>query len=1173
MERHCFRLALLASLAFLSAAAFARVGAEEVEDREAALLFNTASRFYRQKNWEDAASTFAEFLKKHAAHPDAAEARFAAGYCLYRVGKHAAAVELLRLSIRDENTAWSADSHFYLARSLEAIAGESKSDPEERARRLIASAESYGKAASLYAKDMAGAGARDPAQPGGTGGTKEASREKARDFHVLALSAQGEALYQAERHNEANQALAPLLKEAETLGVSQYYQRGVYVLGLARQALAKKAPAGASPRFAEARAALEQASQARFEKESLWEEAAYLLARLSHQDGDLEKAVAEYGAVVRKGGGRAAEAAYYRGLSLYELQKPESLAKSREELGRFLREQPKHALAPKARFYEALCAFDLKDYGSCEAAFGTVAQESPDLAGRALLRRGQSLLLKSEPNPAEAAQALGKAAELLAAEALATPSDATLPERAAEALYWQGEALLSVNGRLADAAGAFGAVGEKYAKEAPELAEKGLYQKARALYLSGQHGPAAEAAELYRRTYPDATGSYYAESLLLSAECAFHAPAASIPEALRREAPRFYREAAMALKGATEARRARYMAGVALYFLGEHRQAGIALEELRVEASKDPQVLAAFPELSFYLADSLAQEPRREPPSSEDRERWQRAVGHYNEYLEKSKDGTHLPNALVNLGLCQEWLHDHDAARRTFERFLTQFPSHALSSQVRFELGNTRLVAGDLEAAALAYASAADAAPEESKLLAARALYQKAMLERKLGKAAAAGETLTGLLAKHGEGLKGDPQGQKVLRDAAYQRSVALLEAGKGEEARGELSQFLEQNAGSPQEVEARNQLARSLLDAGKPQEALKVLESTLAAGAGQEGRDQALYLAAWCHSALASVKDAPDSAQRREEMEASYRRLIAEHPQSSLVIDSMLELGQNLFNRKAHAEAKKWLEQVRETLETTAGPGFIGTEARTRELLERSLFGLGFIAFEDGDFAAAAKTFDRVLENAQSTLAPRSAFQAGRAFMKQGDFAEAAKRFERMADEFRSRAEDLHEESLLRLGESLHQTQKYAEAVKALDRQLKEHAEGELRHEARFARGFALQFSGDFDGAVESYRAVVAGTRQPVAARAQYHIGECRVEQGRHRDAAKEFITAAANFDFDGPYREWVRRSLLAAGMAFESVQDTGAAQAQFRELLERFPESEEGKSAEARLKALGSK
>ena len=1171
MERPRSRLASTFFLAILvlSGATFSARG-DEAEDREAALLFNTASRFYRQKNWDDAANTFGEFLKKFPAHHDAAEARFAAGYCLNRVGKHAAAVELLRLAVRDENTAWSADSHFYLGRSLEALAQDSKNDAEERARRLVAAAESYGKSADLYAKDTGAAVPPETAESkagGEAGGAR--SKEKSRDFRVLALSAQGEALYQAEKHAEATQALKRLLDETETLGSSSYYQRGVYVLGLARHALAKKQRSG----FAEAREALLAASQPRFEKEALWEEAAYLLARLTHQENDLEKAIEYYAPVVKKGGGRAAEAAYYRGLALYESQKSESLARAREELARFLREYPKHALLGKARFYEALSAFDLKDFAGCEAAFGAVATESPDLAGRALLRRGQALLLKDEPNPAAAAEALLSAAQLLEKDALQTPSDATLPQRAAEALYWQGEALLAQSGKLAEAAQAFGAVQARFAKESPELAEKGLYQQARALYLAGQHAEAAEACELYRKSYGQEKGLYFAETLLLSAECGFHGDAGSVSEALRREAPRYYREAAAALKDGTEARRARYMSGVSLYFLADYKQAAQALEEVYSEVSKNAPAAAALSELAFYLADSLTQQPRRETATAEDRERWSRAVQLYTAYLDKSKDGTHIPNALVNLGLAQEWLEDHDGARKTFERFLTQFPSHALASQVRFELGNTRLVSGDLEAAATAYASAAESPGAQGSLLPARALYQKAMLERRMGKSALAAETLTGLIAKHEPGLKAEEQGQKLLRDATYQRSVALLESGKGDEARTELEQFLTKNAGSPQEAEARNQLGRSLLDAGKPLESLKALEPLLEGGAVLPGRDQALYLAAWCHSALSAVKDAADSPKQKEEMEAAYRKLIGEHPQSPLAVDAMLELGQNLFNRKAYAEAKKWLEQVREALETSVAPAPADSAVRTRDLVDRSLFGLGFIAFEERDFQGSAKLFDRVLENTASALAPRAAFQAGRAYMKQGIFADAAARFDRVVNEFEARAKDLHEEGLLRLGESYHQLQKYPDTVKVLDRSLKEHPDGELRHEARFARGFALQFSGDFDGAVEAYRGVVNATRQPVAARAQYHIGECRVEQSRHRDAAKEFSATVANFDLDGPYREWVRRSLLAGGIAFQTAGDAAAASAQLRELVERFPDSDEGKAAVDRLKALGSK
>ena len=80
----------------------------------------------------------------------------------------------------------------------------------------------------------------------------------------------------------------------------------------------------------------------------------------------------------------------------------------------------------------------------------------------------------------------------------------------------------------------------------------------------------------------------------------------------------------------------------------------------------------------------------------------------------------------------------------------------------------------------------------------------------------------------------------------------------------------------------------------------------------------------------------------------------------------------------------------------------------------------------------------------------------------------------------------------------------------------------GKLELEGRFALGFALQFLDRTEDAVKSYRKVVGATRAVVAARAQYHIGECFMDSGEHRKAAREFLTVAVNFDFDGGYRSW---------------------------------------------------
>jgi TolA-binding protein len=779
--------------------------------------------------------------------------------------------------------------------------------------------------------------------------------------------------------------------------------------------------------------------------------------------------------------------------------------------------------------------------------------------------------LKNNPDAVRAAKVLGEAVAALRKEAAAQPDNPVKRRKVAEGLYWRADALVAAGGASVEAAEVFSEVHKSFADVSPELGEKALYQEARTFYLSEEYARGLTACAAYRERY-SGKAAFHAECLLLSARCAFHAPLGSIPESLRREGPRFYREAGGALKDPTEARWARYMSGVALYFLGEYPDAVEGLEAVLRELTEGaPSDAAQFAELTFYLADSLSQQPRPAVASPVDQERWKRASALYAEYLQAAAQSgagaTHVHNALVNLGLCQEWLEEHDKAASTFESFLEKFPEHELVGQVRFELGNAQLVIGDLEKAVLAYASAAEI--KGNSVLAARALYQKAMLERRLERPAEAVETLAGFFRKHSESAEVPAQ---LTQDAHFQQGVALLEAGKAVEGRVRLVEYLERMPGTSHETEVRNQLGRSLLDDGRPQEAIEVLGPLRAGGATVPGRDQAIYLVAWCYSGLAVAEDGAGAASQdtrhREEMESAYRQLIAEHPESPLVVDAMLELGQHLFNRKAYAESKKWLGKAREILEREGQPE---DEGRLRTILERSWFGLAFIAYEEKEFAASAKLLDRVLENPGSPLAPRAAFQAGRALSQLGKHEAAAARFSRVTDEYKNRGSEQYEESLLRLGENYHQLGQYELAIQCQDRLLAEYPEGDLRHEAQFARGFALQFSDDHDSAVKAYRKVVAGTRLPVAARAQYHIGECRIEQRRHRDAAREFNTTVANFDFGGDYEEWVRRSLLAAGTAFQEVEDHEAAAAQFEELIERFPQSKEGRAARDRLAGLG--
>ena len=131
----------------------------------------------------------------------------------------------------------------------------------------------------------------------------------------------------------------------------------------------------------------------------------------------------------------------------------------------------------------------------------------------------------------------------------------------------------------------------------------------------------------------------------------------------------------------------------------------------------------------------------------------------------------------------------------------------------------------------------------------------------------------------------------------------------------------------------------------------------------------------------------------------------------------------------------------------------------------------------------------------------------------------------------------------------------------------LKSFPEGTLRHEGRFALGFALQYLDKFEAAAREFRQVVGETEAVVAARAQYQIGECRMDQAKYSEAAREFLTVVANFDFEGGYEIWVRRSLLAAGISYQAARNEKAAGQQWRELVQRFSETEEAKAARQRL------
>ena len=1188
----CRMLCLLLVL-FTSAEVFSQDKQESTKkkstqkSRQAAILFNTASRLYRQKNWQDAAATFGDFIKRYPRHEDALESHFARGYCYNRLKQHEKAVADLKIAGAQKGSRWSGDANFYLGRSLEALAEASP----QASGRYGEAAEAYGQCAAirLAALKTVAAG----------------QRPAALSAHLRAFTSQGEAHYNAGQHQQVAQVLGLLLTSAGQYQEVTGYDRGLYFLGLGNYQLDRAAEkAGTKPDEKATLASLRALAAPAMMESSLWADATWLLARILHRRSEWPLANNRYSDLIAAKAPQAADSSYYRAISLFESSSSAGaggaalLSNAATEFAAFSKNYPRHKFAARAVYYEGISLFNGGSYSAAAVKLGAYSAGGADAESAALFKSqallcwGQALLLQENPVPSEAAVVFADAVDFCRNEVLADFTNVKAANRLVQVVYWRAEAKFQVafseedkakrKESFAGAAAAFKEVAGDIGKPLPRLQEEALFKHAEALFNAGSHKECAAAAKTYRDSYKTPPGRFTGDILKLSGRNALQAPAGVLDPAERAMGAVYYEQAAALSEAPAEKVRLSYLSGVSSYYSDDFEKASSALDKVLPSASgKDAQ---EYIELPFFLADSLAQLPRVAADDPAVIKRLQRAAMLFADYLQRAaavpgkSAARHIPTARINQGLCYQAAGEWKGARESYTSFLTLHPDHKLVTRIRFSLAGACVELEDMEKAQKHYTQAAAGAGVEDQELAVRALLQASVILRRLERPKDALPLLEDAVDRAGK-LKGDPaEVGKLAVDAGYQQAMALLESGAGEDALVALAAYLESFSDSSNESEVRLQLAYLQLDSANAGEALKTVAPLCDGPADTAGRDEALYLRGWASGALARVILSPeqgdppaeDSAEAKAadehlaRMEAVYRTLVSEYPASVHSREARLELGQHLFNKGVYPEARKWFSELTDELEKAAAGG---EAPGGKELLERGRFGLAFAAFEEEDFEQARGLFDKVSENSASELSPRATFQAARSWMLSSGEREAVERYNLLVGDLKPKAGEFYEESLLRLGECYNRLREYPEASKVLQKLLEEFPEGDLQYEALFALGYSLQFQDDYDGAVKAFRAVVDGTGTVVAARSQFQIGECSMDQKKYRRAAREYLSVVAGFDFDGPYRDWFRKALLAAGIAYQADGDNKNAATQWQELIEGYPESVEAKAAKKRL------
>jgi TolA-binding protein len=299
-----------------------------------------------------------------------------------------------------------------------------------------------------------------------------------------------------------------------------------------------------------------------------------------------------------------------------------------------------------------------------------------------------------------------------------------------------------------------------------------------------------------------------------------------------------------------------------------------------------------------------------------------------------------------------------------------------------------------------------------------------------------------------------------------------------------------------------------------------------------------------------AAIKVQPSEDKAR----AQYKMLIADFPDLPLASAARLELAELHAERNEHDAAITLLDEALD-------------KEPPAELTDRIRIRLGTCYAAKQDVKAALAQFDAVAQNPQSPLAGQAHYRAGECLLALKDYAKAAARLAVFRDQppFQN-LPGLTDRALLRLGHALEHLKDWERSRQAHEQVVGRFGNSPWVHEARYGIAYALQNQKQYDNAVNVYNQVIAATATETAARAQFQIGLCRLEQKRYGDAATAFLVVPFTYD----YPEWSAAALVEAARTLVEDKKPRQAETLLRRVLKDHPKSKWAEVAQERLEAL---
>jgi TolA-binding protein len=918
--------------------------------------------------------------------------------------------------------------------------------------------------------------------------------------------------------------------------------------------------------------------------------------------GNKDEALKDFSAVVEKFGEKSdkfAEAIYSVGYVLQEQQKWEAAAKSFADfLTRFSDQKPKHALLDEVRMRYGETLLAREQFTEAEKWLQLVAEaEGFKFADHATRRWAESNAFRKKY--AEAAKLYLSIPEKFPKLDNVDPTFCRLEGARNAYLAQQFDVCRAALAKVIPLGGEAGA------EAAHWTARSWLSEK-----------KPAEALQTVEPALSKASGTKWEPELMLDRGDAL----LEIPAKLKEAPAAFY---AAYAKFPTHARasQALYNAAFAAMSAADYPAATKHVQEFRAKFKNDPLLAdAIFVEAESHVqlggydkAAPLYGELLTAQPKHRDAELWKVRLGQCF-FLQKKYDGTienlrpHLDglknptyraeahylvghsqfelrqyaeaakslqaalaadaqwpqadDAMVTLGRSLRALKDVKGAAGQFRAVLEKFPKSNVTIDAHYHLGDCLRDLGDAKGAAKEYQWVIDNAKGTDFVPYALNALGWVLVED--GDAAGSQRTFQRLI---------DELPKHVLFARAHVgRGAASQKLMQFDKAEADFRKYLSVAPNAPDGFDVRHELGKCQAAQKKFAEAAGTFSAILTENPKYQNAVAVAFDLAW------ALKDQGKDADAVKRFEEVYAR----SPDSVLGLESQTQVGEHYLNKKDYEKSAKLYFDVAEQAEKLRTAGTIPAD-RANALRELALYNHGLSQFHLKQYDKSEKTFAQlVVAYPKGPLAADSLYMLGESQLKGGRAEGASETFAKYTasypqGRFLEQATLGGAQAANQLGYALLNSDgdpaKLARAKKLFEQGLAlakkfaaDYPKSEQLPEGIYEQGWSLKNLDRLDEALPQFEAVTAKTDREVAAKARFMVAEIHFQKKDYAKAVQNYYDVAYGFG----YPAWQVRALFEAARCFEQLKKTDQAKERYKEIIAKFPQSEEAKNAKKRLESL---